>query len=172
MMSRSEKRSGVNWILAGVLMGIINVILLMNGKILGASTAYVTATKDFLHAVFPGFTAGDAYFKTVPTGIWFELVLIVGVLFGARLSYVLRQRKNRQEGRVVESTPEPLPKKRYLWGFFGGLIFIFGARLAGGCTSGHILSGVAQIAPSSILFAIGVFASGYPVAKKLYGKGR
>jgi uncharacterized membrane protein YedE/YeeE len=35
----------------------------------------------------------------------------------------------------------------------GGFYLIFGARLAGGCTSGHILSGGMQLALSSLLFA-------------------
>ena len=36
---------------------------------------------------------------------------------------------------------------------FGGMLMAFGARLAGGCTSGHGLSGTMQLAGSSWIFA-------------------
>jgi uncharacterized membrane protein YedE/YeeE len=39
-----------------------------------------------------------------------------------------------------------------------GFILIVGARMAGGCTSGHILSGGMQLSVSSLVFAVFVFA--------------
>jgi len=48
--------------------------------------------------------------------------------------------------------------KRILWAFTGGFLVIFGARMAGGCTSGHIISGGMQLAFSSLLFGVFVFA--------------
>jgi uncharacterized protein len=47
---------------------------------------------------------------------------------------------------------------RIFWAFAGGFLLIFGARMAGGCTSGHILSGGMQIALSSLVFAVFTFA--------------
>ncbi len=47
--------------------------------------------------------------------------------------------------------------KRIFWAFTGGFLLIFGARMAGGCTSGHILSGGMQLAFSSLFFAVFVF---------------
>ena len=41
---------------------------------------------------------------------------------------------------------------RLLWSFFSGFLLIVGARLAGGCTSGHFLSGMSQTAISSMVF--------------------
>jgi uncharacterized membrane protein YedE/YeeE len=47
-----------------------------------------------------------------------------------------------------------------------------GARLAGGCTSGHGISGNLQLAASSWLFS-GVFAAtAVGVARALFGGGR
>ncbi len=43
---------------------------------------------------------------------------------------------------------------RLLWAFVGGFVLIFGARMAGGCTSGHILSGGLQFAISSFVFMV------------------
>jgi uncharacterized membrane protein YedE/YeeE len=41
---------------------------------------------------------------------------------------------------------------RLLWSFFSGFIMIIGARMAGGCTSGHFMSGMSQMAVSSMIF--------------------
>ena len=49
--------------------------------------------------------------------------------------------------------------------FAGGVLIMFGARLAGGCTSGHIISGITQLSISSMIFAVAVFASGIGTAK-------
>jgi len=44
--------------------------------------------------------------------------------------------------------------------FWGGVIMIFGARLAGGCTSSHGISGMSAFAPSSIVSVAAMFAAG------------
>jgi uncharacterized membrane protein YedE/YeeE len=41
---------------------------------------------------------------------------------------------------------------RLIWSFVAGFIMIIGARLAGGCTSGHFMSGMSQLAISSMVF--------------------
>jgi uncharacterized membrane protein YedE/YeeE len=38
-------------------------------------------------------------------------------------------------------------------GFGGGLLMALGARLAGGCTSGHGISGTMQLSPGSWIYA-------------------
>lgn len=48
---------------------------------------------------------------------------------------------------------------------------LFGARLAGGCTSGHMMSGIMQTSLSGYLFALGAFAVAIPVAIIMYKKG-
>jgi uncharacterized protein len=47
---------------------------------------------------------------------------------------------------------------------------LFGARLAGGCTSGHGISGGLQLALSSWVFMISLFSSGIIIALILYPK--
>jgi uncharacterized membrane protein YedE/YeeE len=47
---------------------------------------------------------------------------------------------------------------------------IFGARMADGCTSGHILSGGMQLAISSWWFAAFVLAGGTVAARLLYAR--
>ncbi len=54
--------------------------------------------------------------------------------------------------------------KRMLGAFISGFAILYGARMAGGCTSGHMMSGMMQTSLSGYLFAIGVFAIAVPVA--------
>lgn len=48
--------------------------------------------------------------------------------------------------------------------FVGGFLVLVGARLAGGCTTGHVLSGMTQLSVSGFLFAFTMFVGGIPVA--------
>jgi hypothetical protein len=60
---------------------------------------------------------------------------------------------------------------RYAVAFLGGFIVLYGARLAGGCTSGHMMSGMMQTALSGYIFAAGAFAAAIPTAMLMYKKG-
>ena len=59
------------------------------------------------------------------------------------------------------------PARRYRDAFLGGFLILFGARLAGGCTSGHIISGMTQLAVSGMIFGAAVFATGIFTAKMI-----
>jgi uncharacterized membrane protein YedE/YeeE len=56
---------------------------------------------------------------------------------------------------------------RMVWSFFAGFIMIIGARLAGGCTSGHFLSGMSQMAISAMIFG-GVVMATLIITGKLF----
>jgi hypothetical protein len=58
--------------------------------------------------------------------------------------------------------------KRMAGAFISGFMILFGARLAGGCTSGHMMSGMMQTSLSGYLFAFGVFAIAVPVSIILF----
>lgn len=54
----------------------------------------------------------------------------------------------------------------------GGLMLGFGARMAGGCTSGHSIVGIAQLAPSSIIATMAFMGAGLVTTQlllKLWG---
>ena len=60
-------------------------------------------------------------------------------------------------------------RRRFLGGaLVGGIIMGFGARWAGGCTSGHGISGTLQLVVSSWLAAICFFVSGIVTAMVIY----
>ena len=76
----------------------------------------------------------------------------------------------------VETVPQvwrerfgPSATKRFLAAFVGGVLVMFGARLAGGCTSGHGISGSLQLALSSWTFFLVMFASGLVTAWLMFG---
>ena len=59
---------------------------------------------------------------------------------------------------------------RLVAAFFAGALMMFGARLAGGCTSGHGISGNLQLAVSSLVFTATLFAAAIITALALYAR--
>ncbi len=57
---------------------------------------------------------------------------------------------------------------RGIIGFAGGVLMAFGARLAGGCTSGHGISGTLQLSAGSWLTVVCMFIGGIATAMLLY----
>ena len=90
---------------------------------------------------------------------------------GAAVSAWLRGGVGRDE-RVIPSLWRAnfgsSATKRMLAAFIGGFIVLYGARLAGGCTSGHMMSGMMQTALSGYIFALGAFMAAIPTAMMLY----
>ena len=54
--------------------------------------------------------------------------------------------------------------KTYAPSFIGGFLLLFGARMADGCTSGHMMSGMMQGSISGYVFALTVFFTAIPTA--------
>ncbi len=150
------------------------------GKALGTSTSFVGAAGAGLCSVAPEHCAENAYllkeygakgggFK--PIFDWqmaLDIALILGAFIAAWFGRTLK----------AESVPSlwaerfgPSVLKRYAGAFAGGFILIFGARMAGGCTSGHGISGGLQFAVSSWVFFVTMFASGIVTAWALFGLG-
>jgi uncharacterized membrane protein YedE/YeeE len=61
----------------------------------------------------------------------------------------------------------PSPAKRYAVAFIAGFLMLLGARIADGCTSGHGLSGMAQLAVGSMVAVAAMFAGGIATATLL-----
>ena len=151
------QRQGWRWLQAAVGLTLLNVLLnspSVAGHPMGASTAFPFAAMSLT-----GLGAESYWHKIAVPGAW-ELWFLAGA-FLAGLVFSLLQRTFR-----ITSTPDlwvkyygANPGKRFFWAFIGGFLLLFGARMAGGCTSGHIISGGMQFAFSSMLFAIAVFAA-------------
>jgi uncharacterized membrane protein YedE/YeeE len=100
-----------------------------------------------------------------------ETTLVVGLLIGGFLASVIGRARGERLAPAVDKVhaSETTTARRYRDVFLGGMLIIFGARLAGGCTSGHIISGMTQLAVSGVLFAAAVFASGLLTARLIKG---
>lgn len=65
-----------------------------------------------------------------------------------------------------------LPGSLWLRGLYlvlGGVMIGYGARLAGGCQSGHSINGMALLNPPSFLASAGFFAGGIVAVQALFG---
>jgi uncharacterized membrane protein YedE/YeeE len=93
-----------------------------------------------------------------------ETMLVVGLLIGGFLAARLGRATAVPTAEAVHAR-ETSHGRRYVDAFLGGMLIIFGARLAGGCTSGHIISGITQLSVSGILFGAAVFGGGMLTAR-------
>lgn len=139
---------------------------------LGISSAFVQAVGLAEKAVAPGHAAALPAFQSSPPKIGWEWTLIAGVLIGAWVSARLGGTRD------VERVPELWARRfgssaalRAGAAFAGGLLLLLGARIAGGCTSGHAISGGLQFAVSSWTFLASFFAAGAVAAALLYRAG-
>lgn len=142
---------------AGIALGLLSALSMWLLKPLGVSTAYSTTDGMLLKLFAPDYVANQAYFQTVPVKIGWEWMLVVGMVIGGFIA----ARLSRPRGFIAGGRLNP---KRPLVAFIGGFLVLFGARMAGGCTSGHVISGMTQMAVSGMLFAAAVFAAGIPTA--------
>tara|TARA_B110000967_G_C18796021_1_gene515794 strand:- start:147 stop:809 length:663 start_codon:yes stop_codon:yes gene_type:complete len=116
--------------------------------------------------------SGGKYAAAVAKPWNYGFVFVLSMLLGGWLG---RTWQYRNTSMPLQQLPEVHVKQfghtqglRYLLTFSGGVIVLFGARLAGGCTSGHMMSGMMQTAVSGYLFTIAVFAAAIPTAIILY----
>lgn len=115
--------------------------------------------------------AHNAYWAKNPLKWNGGMLLLMGTFLGSLLSvlvshtFKLEKVPTTWSGQFGGSTA-----KRFGAAFLGGVIIMFGARMAGGCTSGHGISGSLQLALSSWTFFLTMFASGIVTALILFRK--
>lgn len=96
-------------------------------------------------------------------------MFVLGIPVGGYLVYLLNRKKQPSRMSDVGEVPEISEEKPSLirWygpSFVGGFLILFGARMADGCTSGHMMSGMMQGSVSGYIFAGVVFLVAIPVA--------
>ena len=140
-------------------------------RYLGTSTAYVRVAGLIEKAFSGDKVAQNLYYQKEKPRIDWKVMLVFGVPFGA-LGAALRNREF-----CLRWVPErwrerfgPWPLRRGLAAFVGGFLIIYGARLAGGCPSGHGLSGMSQLAVSGFIVVAGFFVGGIPLALLIFGR--
>lgn len=142
--------------LAGALVGLLQLpSFIFLDRYLGASSCYVSAACALESAVRGKDASVDVpYYRSFFTFTdWAQAGSVVGIALGAFLSAHL------SAGRVALAV-QPLTLSTFPTVFAGGFILLFGARMAGGCASGHGLSGMASFSTASIFTVASMFASG------------
>ena len=142
---------------------------------IGIAMAFSQTTAMIQKFFVPEYIKGNEFVqKTMPvvakgTGIDWLWMLVLGVFIGAFIS-------SRMSGEFKKEFVPELWKsrfgsgriKRLIAAFLGGVILLFGARLAGGCTTWHGINGSLQLALSGWIFFMVVFITGIITAGIMY----
>ncbi len=168
-----DRDKGWNPYLAGGLSGLVSILSVwVAGKYLGASTTFVR-TSGMIERLFdPDRIARMEYFIREAPKIDWQWVMVVGIMIGSFIAAASSGSFRLQA--VPDMWRErfgPGVGRRAVFAFIGGIIAMFGARLADGCPSGHGLSGSLQLAVSGYIALACFFLGGVVAARIIYGKG-
>ena len=138
-------------------------------KPIGASSFYAQVS-GFIGKLFAKrHTQSLAYFKDNPPRVGWEFVFVISTIVGGAIATVTG-------GEFVNEWLPPMWIDRFGDSIAlrvgvaigGGILMAFGARLAGGCTSGHGISGTMQLNVASWIAVICFFIGGIAVAMTLF----
>jgi len=182
----------LSWQKGGILLGLVFFSAVLLVKPIGVSTQFVIFDGILWNAVSSevvvksdtaksGYKStnpylnksGGKYAKSVAEPFNYSFIFVLAMLAGAALSANLRggiSKEERAMPPVWRNNFGDDSNKRYLAAFLAGFVVLYGARLAGGCTSGHMMSGIMQTALSGYIFTAGAFLAGIPLALMLFKK--
>lgn len=168
LLNKFDRDTSYRWLISGIGIAIITAGIFLAtvfNRVLGASSTY-----PYLGDILSGLTENQ-YFKGLEaSGKWEMYFLLGAFLSGLVLSLIRGDFKLTLIHANWKKYKNNSASSRLFWAFTGGFLLIIGARLAGGCTSGHIISGGVQAAFSSWLFAIVVFGSFLLTGRLFYRK--
>jgi uncharacterized membrane protein YedE/YeeE len=157
--------------IAGIGIGILSwLTFLLSDKPLGCSTAYARTSGMIERAVRGNKVLEKSYYKKFTPEIDWEWMLVAGIFLGAFISAFL---SGEFEIILVPETFEQAfgssVALRLFVALIGGILMGIGSRWAGGCTSGHGISGTLQLAISSWIAVVMFFIAGIATAFILFG---
>ncbi len=165
------------WYIAGPLIGlIVPLLLFLGGKQFGISSNF----RHMCAAIYPGRNEFLRY-DWKRSGLW-NLTFAAGVLIGAYIAAhwlsspdavlaISDATRADLQALGIERFEGMVPREIFAWNALlsvpalvslvgGGFLVGFGARYAGGCTSGHAISGLSALERTSLVAVIGFFAGG------------
>ena len=159
--------------LVGALLGVLSwLTFYFSDKPIGASSFYATLAGMIGKLFVKKHTESLAYYKTNPPAVNWEFAFVLAAVGGAFVAAL-------SGGEVTGQWLPPMWEARFGEGtvglraavaILGGALMAFGARLAGGCTSGHGISGTLQLSVGSWIAVVSFFIGGIAVAMLLYAK--
>jgi uncharacterized membrane protein YedE/YeeE len=156
--------------LVGAMIGVLSMATFyFSDKPIGVSTGFARLGGMIGRLIAPRHTMSLKYYADNKPAVDWEVMLIVGVLIGAFLAALQGQETTggwippMWEARFGDSIA-----LRLAAAFLGGALVAFGARLAGGCTSGHGISGALQLSVGSWIALICFFLGGIVMAMVMY----
>lgn len=180
----------LDWKIGGVALGLVFLLAVLLVKPIGVSTQFVildgiigdAIQTDLVSQTDDGYTSTNAYLaksngkyaKAVSNPLNYSFVFVIAMVLGAAASALTRGGVEKSERNIPALWRENFgdsAAKRYAAAFAAGFIVLFGARLAGGCTSGHMMSGLMQTSLSGYIFTLGAFAAAIPTAIAMYKRG-
>lgn len=145
--------------------GLIVVLGLFLHQIFGESTTYSWIV-SFL-------TPSNDYAKITQATVGWEPYSDLGTYLGGFVAATLISKRYTAFRKVLPPSWTNRfgysQLRRALGVFAGSFMVLFGARMAGGCASGHIMSGTFQMAASGVLFAVAVLITMRITASLVYG---
>jgi len=150
----------------GAVLGIVLFLaFFLTGNGLGSSGATSRIDAALVDAVAPSHVDNTPYLLKLaggdknPLDDW-----IMPVFFGALLGGFVSGAFNGRLKFTTTKGPNISKRTRWLMAFLGGVAFLYGARMARGCTSGQALSGGATLAAGSWVIMFAIFGGAYALA--------
>ena len=152
--------------LGGTVLGIVLFLaMFFTGNGLGSSGGTIRFVAFVEDTIAPAHVDNTPYLLKLaggdknPLDDWIVPVFLGALAGGFTSGWIFGRLK-------LETTKGPniSNRTRWLMAFLGGVIFLYGARMARGCTSGQALTGGATLAAGSWLVMFSIFASAYALA--------
>ncbi|MBN1550328.1 YeeE/YedE family protein [bacterium] len=158
--------------IVGIGIGLLSCIaFLLSNRPIGCSSAFSRSIGMIESLIRGKKIRKKPYYQKFPPVIDWEWMLVIGIVIGAFISaklsgtfafQMIPEALNRQSDSVSIWREHfgNTPFLRWITAFTGGILMGIGSRWAGGCTSGHGISGTLQLSVSSWLAVICFFTGG------------
>lgn len=172
MQESNIEKPPLQWLAAGLLLGLVQILAVGLADPLGVSTQFVIVDAKVVKELAPAYVKdhpliGAEKYQKLGYGWWFDVGLVVGA-FGAALLLGRWKLRCTTEWWRYNHGHSLVP--RLIVGFCGGFLILLGARFAHGCTSGQLASGWAQLSLAAVPFTVTLFAFGMLTARLVYPK--
>lgn len=153
------------WLVAPI--GISTQFVVFDGILLKLFNQHLLENLDY-------FTIKASILESINNPLSYSLIFVVAMVLGGFIGRLVFKNSISAEDKVAPEVWRDVhgnnPWKRYGYVFLAGVIALFGARMANGCTSGNMMSGIMQTSIRGYLFAASAFCIAIPVAFLIYKK--